>query len=58
MGEEKDSEIIHVRCSEGLKTRVGLASEAEGLSLSEYVRRELSDSAEETLSSAGISISE
>ena len=58
MGEKIGDEVIHVRCDEDLKKRVDVASGAEGLSISEYVRRTLDEAAEETLSSAGISITE
>ena len=50
MGEQEDNdEIIHVRCSEELKRRINIAAAATDRNLSEYVREELGDAAEEDL---------
>ena len=50
MGEqEDDDEYIHVRCSEEFKRRINLAAAATDRNLSEYVREELGDAAEEDL---------
>jgi uncharacterized protein (DUF1778 family) len=50
MGEqEDDDEYIHARCSEEFKRRINLAAAATDRNLSEYVREELGDAAEEDL---------
>ena len=50
MGEkEDDDEYIHVRCSEEFKRRINIAAAATDRNLSEYVREELGDAAEEDL---------
>ena len=50
MGEqEDDDEYIHVRCTEEFKRRLNLAAAATDRNLSEYVREELGDAAEEDL---------
>ena len=50
MGEqEDDDEYIHVRCSEEFKRRINIAAAATDRNLSEFVREELGDAAEEDL---------
>ena len=50
MGEqEDDDEYIHVRCSEEFKRRINIAAAATDRNLSEYVREEIGDAAEEDL---------
>ena len=50
MGEQEDNdEFIHVRCSEEFKRRINIAAAATDRNLSEYVREELGDAAEEDL---------
>ena len=55
MGEqEDDDEYIHVRCSEEFKRRINIAAAATDRNLSEYVREELGDAAEEDLDDLGV----
>ena len=55
MGEqEDDDEYIHVRCSEEFKRRINIAAAATDRNLSEFVREELGDAAEEDLDDLGV----
>ena len=55
MGEQEDNdEFIHVRCSEEFKRRINIAAAATDRNLSEYVREELGDAAEEDLDDLGV----
>jgi predicted DNA-binding protein len=55
MGEqEDDDEYVHVRCSEEFKRRINIAAAATDRNLSEYVREELGDAAEEDLDDLGV----
>jgi predicted HicB family RNase H-like nuclease len=46
---ENDDEHIHVRCTEEFKRRINLAAAATDRNLSEYVREELEEAADEDL---------
>lgn len=50
MGDDSTDAVIHVRCDSELKRKVRAAAGAEDLSLSEYVRTRLRESADEDLS--------
>jgi len=55
MGTQEDNdEYIHARCSEEFKRRINLAAAATDRNLSEYVREELGDAAEEDLDDLGV----
>ena len=49
MVRDEDEEIIHVRCSQRLKEKIGHAAVATDRNLSEYVRDELGEAAERDL---------
>jgi len=52
--DDANDEVIHVRCGEGLKRKVRAAAGSEDMSLSEYVRTRLSESADEDLTADAV----
>jgi predicted HicB family RNase H-like nuclease len=52
--DDTNDEVIHVRCDEGLKRKVRAAAGSEDMSLSEYVRTRLPESADEDLTAGAV----